>query len=184
MQQGISGELAVQEWLTSSAKEKEDEDFCGRCHGSQKRLLISIPSAGLLKSWAAQRSDTQIASCAGLCHIAVIAWGGGMRGRICFWKCYCIWCSSILPLTSDLAGSACPLPAPGWNNTALAPTSANIPEVIKHNLHSKEQHTIPSDLEARKTQVDEKMPLLAVVTSENQSLLWFPACSAAAGSKG
>lgn len=107
-----------------------------------------------------------------------------MRGQIRFWKCYCIWCSSILPLTSDLAGSACPLPAPGWNNTALAPTSANIPEVIKHNLHSKEQHPIPSDLEARKTQVDEKMPLLAVVTSQNQSLLWFPACSAAAGSKG
>lgn len=114
-------------------KKKEDEDFCGRCHsGAEGGCWFEYPVQGT-----------------GAHITAAIVCGGGNRfvsGNVTAYGC-----SSILPLAAELAGSACPLPALGWNNTALAPTSANVPEVIKHNLHSKEQYPMLSDLDARKT---------------------------------
>lgn len=146
MRQGISGESSVQEWLTSVREdedEKEDGEFCGRCPRGAK--------GGCWFEYPVQGSGALSCMCRSVPHHSCSCVGRrGGRDRFVSGNATASGCSSILPLATDLDGSACPLLAPGWNNT-LAPASANVPEVIKHYLHPEEQYPIPSDLDARKT---------------------------------
>lgn len=139
-------------------KEKEDEDFCGRCHGGAKEAVN-------LNTWSPK---IPVKVCAA--ELLLLCWKEEWGDKFVSGRATECGLHSFYQ-AADLPGSACPLPALGWNNTILAPTSANVTEVIKHNSHSKAKYPIPSDLDARKTKVAKKTSLLSGVTPHSQSLL-------------